>query len=217
MRAITCALMISGCDAGAPTPHVTKSNVGSQAAVGSRAAVGSQPDASSETVAGSQVDVFTITQTSFGPIRGSSDISRDLEPGLDAVRAMFRGYDVTEDDDPESVQYDVSLRGERLLFIWPLTPPADDGPSAIMVHAVSPKIRVAGRDWRVGGTFRGGDEIMRCECWIHELMCFSPGDHIAVSFAHDCGQLVDGVHHARELSGLAINRITWRPTPFGRK
>jgi hypothetical protein len=93
----------------------------------------------------------------------------------------------------------------------------DDKGGIFSVHAVSPKIVTADRPWKVGAKFNGVRSITTCKCSGEEIVvCFKLGDHVAVSFARECGWDSYSTDDDRQdLIGVPIQRVLWSPRPFG--
>lgn len=153
-----------------------------------------------------EASALEITATKAGPI------DRDSKATLTDLRARFVGFEVRPFNDG-SLEYDVYLGGEKLLYVVP-----DDDGSVFNVHAVSSKVTVEGRSWRVGTAFGDAARITRCECWGPHPTCYATGEHVAVNFDRPCDGLTDdndAPRSFRALDGLTVQRVIWSPTPFG--
>ena len=150
------------------------------------------------------VSLLVVTQAGFGPIDARSPAT------LGALRQLLAGYDVKPVNDG-SLEYDVFLGDEKLLFIVP----NDDG-TVFNVHATSPKVGVADRAWRVGAPFAGARDLTTCECWGENPTCYKRGEHVAVNFKRPCDGLTGVDARAlKVLDGIAVARVIWSPTAFG--
>jgi hypothetical protein len=151
--------------------------------------------------------VLAITESAVGPI------DRDAKATLASLRRLLVGYEVRPVNDG-SLQYDVYAGSERLLFVVP-----DDDGSVFNVHAVSERVGVNGRDWRVGRAFRDANRLTECECWGPNPTCWKSGEHVAVNFARECddvrGKRRRGDDGFRVLDGHRIQRVIWSPRGFG--
>lgn len=149
--------------------------------------------------------MFAISQTAFGPLDAHSIAT------LVPLRQTFAGYDVRPLNDEDTLEYAVYSGAEMLLYVVP-----DDDGAVFNVHATSPKVTVVDRDWRVGAPFQGAAHLTTCECWGDNPTCWKTGDHVAVSFARECGELTHGDRRVlRVLDGVAVQRLIWSPKPFG--
>lgn len=149
--------------------------------------------------------LLTITETAIGPIDARTQAT------LVPLRRAFAGYDVRPVNEDDTLEYHVYKGDELLLYVVP-----DDDGSVFNVHATSPKIAVADRDWRVGTPFQGAATLTTCECWGDNPTCWKTGDHVAVNFARSCENLTSGDRRVlRVLDGVAVQRVIWSPKPFG--
>jgi hypothetical protein len=172
-------LLIAACYASKPSPH-TLSNKSSPTGSG----------------------IFTITETSFGPIHAKSQAT------LTALRAAFVGYDVRAAND-SALSYSVYLGDEKLAWVIP----NEDG-SIFNVHATSPKVEAVGHDWRVGRPFHDVSVLTHCECWGENPTCYRKGDHIAVNFRRECLSGAGNRNEFLVLEGEIIQRVIWSPKSF---
>ncbi|MGE5182229.1 MAG: hypothetical protein ACM31C_09210 [Acidobacteriota bacterium] len=149
--------------------------------------------------------LFTITELGFGPIDARTRAT------LIPLRRAFAGFDVRPVNEDDTLEYHVYAGSELLAYVVP-----DDDGSVFNVHATSPKIAVAGREWRVGAPFRGAAQLSRCECWGDNPTCWRTGEHVAVNFARSCENLTgDGRRVLRVLDGVAVQGVIWSPKAFG--
>ncbi len=148
---------------------------------------------------------LAIRPGGFGPIDANTPAT------LQALRQAFAGYEVRPINDDGTLEYRVYKGDEMLLYVVP-----DDDGGIFNVHATSGKVVVEGRDWRVGAPFQGAAQLSQCECWGDNPTCWKAGDHIAVNFARECGDLAGGdTRVMRVLDGITVQRIVWSPKPFG--
>ncbi|HSK03584.1 MAG TPA: hypothetical protein VK932_20170 [Kofleriaceae bacterium] len=154
---------------------------------------------------------MTIQAGSIGPITGKT-------PGsLIGLRRALPGYDVKPahlmlGPSTNRLGFNVYKDGEKLLHVLP------DGKGGIFsVHAVSPKIVAADRPWKTGAKLNGVRAISTCRCWEEEVVvCFKAGDHVAISFARECGYESYSTDDERQdLIGVPIQRVLWSPKAFG--
>jgi hypothetical protein len=146
-----------------------------------------------------------LTDASLGPIQASTRAS------LIALRAVLRGYTVIPVNvgtDPEfaSLEYQV-FDNDTPMFV---VVPADDG-SILNVHVVTPKVTMTSKPWRVGAPFKGA--VTDCDCWGGKLVCFTKGEHVAVTFDRRCRSTEDA--HKRGLTNAPIKKLVWSPKAFG--
>jgi hypothetical protein len=149
--------------------------------------------------------LLAISQNAFGPLDGKT-------PGtLAAMRQAFVGFDVKPINDEGTLEYRVFKGDELLLYVVP-----DDDGTIFNVHATSGKVSVTDRDWRVGAPFQGAAQLTQCECWGENPTCWKQGEHVAVNFARECGDLAGADQRMmRVLDGITVQRIVWSPKPFG--
>jgi hypothetical protein len=154
---------------------------------------------------------MTIQASSIGPITVKT-------PGsLIGLRRALPGYDVKPvhlmlGPNTNRLGFNVYKDGEKLLHVLP------DGKGGIFsVHAVSPKVVAADRPWKIGAKLSGVRAISTCKCWEEEVVvCFKAGDHVAVSFARECGWDSYSTDEERQdLIGVPIQRVLWSPKAFG--
>jgi hypothetical protein len=149
--------------------------------------------------------LFAISQAAFGPVDARTPAT------LSALRQAFPGFDVKPMNDDGTLEYRVYKGEEMVAYVVP-----DDDGAVFNVHATSGKVSVTDRDWRVGVPFQGAAQLTQCECWGANPTCWKQGDHVAVNFARECGELAgDNKRAMRVLDGITVQRIVWSPTPFG--
>lgn len=170
---------------------------------------------------------LTIQQTSIGPSAtpsaGSSagpiaaSITAKTPGHLIGLRRALPGYDVKPahlvlGPSTNRLAYSVYKDGERLLHVLP-----DEQGGIFSVHAVSPKVVVADRPWKIGAKLSGIRAITTCKCWQEEVVvCFRIGDHVAVSFSRECGwDSYTTDDERQDLIGSPIHRVLWSPRPYG--
>lgn len=154
---------------------------------------------------------MTILQGSVGPI------TEKTRGTLIALRQALPGYEVKPahlalGPSTNRLGFNVYKDGEKLLHVLP--DPTSGG--IFSVHAVSPKVAAADRPWRIGAKLSGVRAISTCKCWEDEVVvCFKVGDHLAVSFARECGSDSYTTDDERQdLIGVPIHRVLWSPKPF---
>jgi hypothetical protein len=155
--------------------------------------------------------VMTIEARAIGPITAKTPAS------LIGLRQALPGYDVKPahlvlGPNTNRLGFNIYKDGERLLHVFP------DGQGKIFsVHAASRKVVAADRPWKIGAKFNSVRAISMCKCWEEEVVvCFRVGDHVAVSFARECGWDSYSTDEERQdLIGLPIQRVLWSPTAFG--
>jgi hypothetical protein len=153
---------------------------------------------------------MSIQPASIGPITAKT-------PGnLIGLRRALPGYEVKPahvvlGPSTNRLGFNVYKDGEKLLHVLP------DGKGGIFsVHALSPKVVAADRPWKIGAKLSGVRAITTCKCWEEEqVVCFKVGDHIAVSFARECGwDSYSNDDERQDLIGSPIHRVLWSPRPF---
>lgn len=78
------------------------------------------------------------------------------------------------------------------------------------IFAVSGRVIIEGRPWRVGEPFTDDRGLDRCECWGggEVTACFRIGTHLRVIFEEPCEEAKrDGAH---AMHGKPIGRIMWK-------
>jgi len=153
---------------------------------------------------------FTIRPASVGPITAKTPAN------LLALRTALTGYEVKPAHivlgaSSNRLGYNVYKDGEKLLHVVP------DAAGAIFnVHALSSKIAIADRPWKIGAKFNGVKSISACKCWAEEVVvCFKAGDHVAVAFTRECSYDSYGSEDERQdLIGLTIHRVLWSPKAY---
>ena len=153
---------------------------------------------------------FTIRPASVGPITAKTPAT------LIALRAALLGYEVKPAHlvlgaSTNRLGYNVYKDGEKLLHVIP-----DAAGGIFNVHALSPKVAIADRPWKIGAKLNGVKSISTCKCWAEEVVvCFKAGDHVAVAFARECGyDSYETEEERQDLIGLPIHRLLWSPKPY---
>lgn len=165
----------------------------------------SQPTAPLSNAVEEPRGLLVITPTGVGPI--DADTPATLMP----LRRLLVGFEVKPVEDG-GLQYEIYRDGERLAYVVP----DDEDGTIFNIHAVSPRVEVASRDWRVGAPFRDARRLTHCECWGEHPTCFRKGEHVAVNFDRECYSLEHGDRREfRVLNGLPVQRVIWSPRPFG--
>lgn len=151
-----------------------------------------------------RMPVMELGRDSFGPITGMTPATED---GLRAALGSTYRVRTVNRRGPELHTF---LGTELLFYVIP-----NDDDSLFNIHAVSPKITILEHpDWVIGAAFTGADALTSCECWGEHPMCFGHGDHVAVGFDVDCGNLATQAER-RKLLGVPIQRAVWSPHPYG--
>ena len=151
-----------------------------------------------------RMTVFELGKDSFGPIT-------PMTPATQGALQQAVGTTVrVESVSRHGAELHAFLGTELLFYVIP----NDDG-SLFNIHAVSPKIAIVEHpDWVIGAPFTGADALTDCECWGEHPMCFARGDHVALGFVVECGNLkTQKERHA--LQGVPIQRAVWNPRAFG--
>jgi hypothetical protein len=155
---------------------------------------------------------WRMTQRGVGPIDATTSATLgDLRRVLPSLRVV--AHDLGE---ASGIVFDVFEGTERLAYVVPddaIGKPGTEehqyATTVFAVFAVSPRISVAGRTWRVGQPFQDASGLDRCECWGsgEVTACFQVGSHLRVIFEEACEQVA---HDARALIGRPIARIMWK-------
>ncbi len=156
---------------------------------------------------------WRMTPSGVGPLTGATVAS------LAELRRALPGTRVENNDlGPTSgIVFDVFEGAERVLYVVPDDATGEAGTSdhtyastIFAVFAVSPRVSVAGRTWRVGEPFEDAAGIDRCECWGggEVTACFQIGTHLRVIFEAACADAAK--RGARAMLGHKIDRIMWK-------
>lgn len=152
-----------------------------------------------------EVAALTMDSHGVGPIDSTTKAT------LTDLRAKLIGYEVRPVNDG-SLEYDIFKDGERLAYVVP----DDQSGYVFNVHAVSAKVRINEHPWRVGRAFGDAAHLTNCECWGPNPTCYASGEHLAVNFNRECGDVTSGDRHALEvLDGQIVQRVIWSPSAFG--
>lgn len=153
--------------------------------------------------------------------RGAGPFTARTRATLEALRKKAPKLRVETHDlgAGSGIVFDVFEGDERLYYVVP-----DDAPgwteaagvdreydeSIFAVFAVSPKVIVEGRTWRVGAPLESAAQLDLCECWgEHEVTaCFQRGAHVRVIFEHRCDDAER--EGATAMVGKPISRIMWK-------
>lgn len=156
---------------------------------------------------------WRMTAHGVGPLTGATIATlEELRRALPETRV-----DVNDLGESSGIVFDVSEGTERMLYVVPDDatgePGSDDhtyAPTIFAVFAVSPRVSVAGRTWRVGEPFEDAAGIDRCECWGggEVTACFQIGTHLRVIFEAACADAAK--LGARAMLGHKIDRIMWK-------
>jgi hypothetical protein len=158
---------------------------------------------------------LTIGEPGVGPLTGTTPATAD------AIKHLMPQYTVAEVTDGDDgllsggrltggLALDLVSGGDKVLEVVPY-----EDHNIYFIHALSPKIAVAGHAWRVGATLSHGD-IDECECWGDQAICYKTRTHVAVVVAHDC----KGMRYAKRTVGLevidgaTIQRVVWSREPW---
>lgn len=154
--------------------------------------------------------VVTIGPASVGPITAKTPAT------LIALRAALLGFEVKPAHIPlgagtNKLGYAVYKDGEKLLHVIP-----DANGALFNIHALSPKVAIADRPWKIGAKLASVKAISTCKCWAEEVVvCFKAGDHVAVAFSRECGyDTYESESDRQDLIGLPIHHVMWSPKPY---
>lgn len=156
-----------------------------------------------------------ITQDGVGPFdattEGTAAAIAKLVPSLRVATNDLGGE--------SGVVFDVFDGDERLFYIVPDDAPGwtdDQGnenryaSTTFAVFAVSGRVKVQGRGWRVGKPLGDAKGLDRCECWGDREVtaCFQTGSHIRVVFEQACDDAEK--RGGAAMIGQPIARIMWK-------
>jgi hypothetical protein len=163
----------------------------------------------SETVAPSG---WRMTPTGIGPL------GADTEATPAELQRLFPKARVVANDLGESgVVYDVFEGDERVLYVVPddmegytEAPDRRYAKTIFAVFAVSGRVSVMGRTWRVGQPFNDARDLDRCECWGggEVTACFRIGTHLRVIFEEPCETAQR--EGAKAMLGIPVARVMWK-------
>lgn len=154
-----------------------------------------------------------MTARGIGPLRESTSATEA------ELRALFPAQRVVLRDlgDSSGLVFDILDGSERLFYVVPDDAEgfANDGESRyadtiFAVFAVSPRVAVDGRTWRVGEPFTDDAGIDRCECWGdgEVTACFKIGSRLRVIFDDACATAKTA--GASAMRGKRIARLMWK-------
>lgn len=153
---------------------------------------------------------LTIADAAIGPL------TPQIAGNLLALRAALDGFDVRPvhvalGSSRHRLGYAVGRAGDKLLQVF-----ADDAGAIFAVHAVSAKVAVADRPWRVGATLTSVRALSTCTCWMDEIVvCFNAGERVAVAIARACeSDTFTTPEERQDLIGATIHRVLWSPEPY---
>jgi len=150
---------------------------------------------------------LTLSEAAIGPITPTSTAT------LQALRiAMGSDYVITPINVNNTLRYDISRNGERILDVK-----ADDDGNVDTVRVSSVRVAVAGRPWHVGEPFKDPSILTACECdddATDRTVCYKKGEHVAVGFKRACDNL-DDARQRSVLAGVTIDRLVWSAKPWG--
>ncbi len=158
---------------------------------------------------------YELTSYGVGAIDATSEATQT------AIQALVPQARVTTRNlgAESGIVFDVWDGKERLFYVVPDDAPGytdDSGGehlyarTVFAVFAISPKVRVQGRSWRVGQVLSESDGLDVCECWgDHEVTaCYRRHGHIRLVFETRCDRAeVDG---PRAMVGQPIGRVMWK-------
>jgi hypothetical protein len=157
---------------------------------------------------------WIVAERGVGPLDGTV---RATQAGVQARVPALR---VRAEDlgGSSGIAFGVFDGGERLLYVVPDDAvgyvDGDDergyAETVFAIFAMSPRVRVENRTWRVGMAFDDFAGIDRCECWGggEVTACFTKGSRIRAVFELPCEAAErDG---ARAMRGKPIARIMWK-------
>jgi hypothetical protein len=156
---------------------------------------------------------WRMSPSGVGPLTGASVAN------LEELRRALPGTRVEVNDlGPTSgIVFDVFEGTERVFYVVPDDVTGESGSdehdyaaTIFAVFAVSSRVTVEGRTWRVGQPFEDASSIDRCECWGggEVTACFQIGTHLRVIFEAACADAAK--MGARAMIGQKIDRIMWK-------
>jgi hypothetical protein len=156
---------------------------------------------------------WRMTHNGVGPLRGETLATLEELQHL-LPRARVVASDLGE---ASGLVYDVFDGDERVLYVVPDDvegyAEGDDrryDTTIFAVFAVSGRVSIEGRTWRVGQPFTDDARLDRCECWGggEVTACFRIGTHLRVIFDEPCE---NATHEgARSMRGKPIARVMWK-------
>lgn len=167
----------------------------------------------------SSLTALSISRDGVGPItettKATEEMLRAVLPGL-VVRAKDLGGG-------SGLVFEVFDGTERLFYVVPddtAEEPSDDdaatpeehtyATSIFAVFAVSPKVAVQGRSWKIGAPLESAQGATTCDCWGEGEVtaCYDKGARLRVIFEDRCedAQLQGG----KAMIGKRIARVMWK-------
>ena len=154
-----------------------------------------------------------MTRHGVGPLHAETQATEE-----ELQRLLPRTRVVSNDKDEQSGEFfDVFEGDERILYVVPDDvegyTDGDDrhyASTIFAVFAVSERVSVEGRTWRVGHPFTDDSGLDRCECWGGGVVtaCFRIGTHLRVIFEEPCEDAKrDG---AKAMRGKPVARVMWK-------
>jgi hypothetical protein len=156
---------------------------------------------------------WRMTHNGVGPLRGETlATEEELQHLLPHARVV-----ATDLSESSGLVYDVFEGEERMVYVVP-----DDvegytegderryARTIFAVFAVSGRVSIEGRTWRVGQPFTDDAGLDRCECWGGGSVtaCFRIGTHLRVIFDEPCENATQ--EGARVMLGKRIARVMWK-------
>jgi hypothetical protein len=157
---------------------------------------------------------WRMTHNGVGPLR-----SETLATQEELQRLLPRARVVANDlGEGSGLVFDVFEGAERVLYVVP-----DDvagyldgdedrqyANTIFAVFAVSGRVSIEGRTWRVGQPFTDDAGLDRCECWGggEVTACFRIGTHLRVIFEEPCETAKQT--GAGSMRGKVISRVMWK-------
>jgi hypothetical protein len=165
---------------------------------------------------------LTISARGIGPItedtQATAEELRRLLPDL-VVEATDLGGD-------SGLVYEVFRGTEQLFYVVPDDAPSDDtqdqgdphaearyAKTIFAVFAISPRVAVQGRNWRIGAPLESATGASICECWGdgEVTACFDRGARLRVIFEDRCEDAQ--VQGGTAMIGKKIARVMWKVQP----
>lgn len=153
--------------------------------------------------------------------RGLGPITEETQATEQELRRLFPDLVVkaTELGGGSGLVYEVFRGSEQLFYVVPDDAPFDAGePHAappyaktiFAVFAISPRVAVEGRSWKIGSPLENARGASVCECWGdgEVTACFDRGARLRVIFEDRCEEAQEQGGSA--MIGKKIARVMWK-------
>ncbi|NVB83611.1 MAG: hypothetical protein HOV81_34875 [Kofleriaceae bacterium] len=161
---------------------------------------------------------LAISRDGVGPINETTKATEEM------LRAVLPGLVVKAKDlgGGSGLVFEVFDGAEQLFYVVPddasTDEPEDEAPpeerkyatSIFAVFAISPKVAVQGRSWKIGSPLESAQGATTCECWGEGEVtaCFDKGARLRVIFEERCEDAQE--QGGKAMIGKKIARVMWK-------